>query len=202
MARRSDCRYGPCAPPTSGPSSHVSPSQRRSSWMADSDARVERSTSVSSMRRMNVPPAPRASNQLNKAVRALPTWRCPVGLGAKRTRSCDMELCGMRASARGQECDRMYGNAFAPSRFSHALVRLALDAHGGDADAKRLRQAGADRVPVRRQPRRVGDDDSIDIRDRVACIRHDGYGLPEQGNAVSVLPAVVAVREVETDVSR
>ena len=36
-------------------------------------SRVERSTSVSSMRRMKVPPCPRASNQLKSAVRALPT---------------------------------------------------------------------------------------------------------------------------------
>jgi hypothetical protein len=38
-----------------------------------SDTSVDRSASVSSMRRMNVPPCPRASSQLNKAVRALPT---------------------------------------------------------------------------------------------------------------------------------
>src|ERR687898_2609582 len=101
--------------------------------MADSDARVERSTSVSSMRRMNVPPDPRASNQLNKAVRALPTCRWPVGLGAKRTRICDMNPCG-RASARGEACNRVYGDAFAASRFAHALVRLALDAHGRHPD--------------------------------------------------------------------
>ena len=38
--------------------------------------------SVSSIRRMNVPPRPRAMSQLNNAVRALPTCRLPVGLGA------------------------------------------------------------------------------------------------------------------------
>ena len=38
-----------------------------------SDSRVDRSASVSSMRRMNVPSWPRASSQLNSAVRALPT---------------------------------------------------------------------------------------------------------------------------------
>ena len=48
-------------------------------------ALVDRSASVSSMRRMNVPSWPRASSQLKSAVRALPTWSCPVGLGAKRT---------------------------------------------------------------------------------------------------------------------
>ena len=50
------------------------------------DARVDRASSVSSRRSTNVPPWPRASSQLNSAVLALPTCRCPVGLGAKRTR--------------------------------------------------------------------------------------------------------------------
>jgi hypothetical protein len=35
----------------------------------------ERSASVSSILRMNVPPARRAYNQLKRAVRAPPTWR-------------------------------------------------------------------------------------------------------------------------------
>src|SRR5687767_4041295 len=48
---------------------------------------VERERSVSSMRRMKVPPCRRANSQLKSAVRAPPTWRCPVGLGAKRTRT-------------------------------------------------------------------------------------------------------------------
>src|SRR4051794_33405406 len=46
----------------------------------------ERSTSVSSMRSTSTPPRRRASSQLNSAVRAPPTWRYPVGDGAKRTR--------------------------------------------------------------------------------------------------------------------
>ena len=54
--------------------------------MLASDSRVDRSASVSSMRRMNVPSLPRASSQLKSAVRALPTCSCPVGLGANRTR--------------------------------------------------------------------------------------------------------------------
>ena len=45
----------------------------------------ERSRSVSSMRRMNVPPCLRAKSQLKSAVRALPMCRKPVGEGAKRT---------------------------------------------------------------------------------------------------------------------
>src|SRR4051812_47689672 len=38
------------------------------------------------MRRRYRPPRRRASSQLNSAVRAPPTWRYPVGDGAKRTR--------------------------------------------------------------------------------------------------------------------
>ena len=38
------------------------------------------------MRRTNVPPCWRAKSQLNSAVRALPTWKYPVGDGANRTR--------------------------------------------------------------------------------------------------------------------
>src|SRR4051812_12008249 len=51
---------------------------------------VERSKSVSSIRRMKVPPKWRAKSQLNSAVRAPPTWRYPVGEGANRTRGDDM----------------------------------------------------------------------------------------------------------------
>ena len=36
------------------------------------------------------PPVCRAYNQLKSAVRALPIWKKPVGLGAKRTRTFDM----------------------------------------------------------------------------------------------------------------
>jgi len=39
-----------------------------------------------------VPPAPRAMSQLNNAVRALPTWSWPVGLGANRNRKGEVEV--------------------------------------------------------------------------------------------------------------
>ena len=45
-----------------------------------------RASSVSSMRRTKVPPCWRAKSQLNSAARALPTWKYPVGDGAKRAR--------------------------------------------------------------------------------------------------------------------
>src|SRR5215203_2471388 len=56
------------------------------SKMASTLGRVERSWSVSSTRRMKVPPVLRAQSQLKRAVRAPPMWRYPVGDGAKRTR--------------------------------------------------------------------------------------------------------------------
>src|SRR3972149_8713610 len=48
---------------------------------------VERERSVSSIRRIKAPSWCRAKSQLKSAVRAPPTWRWPVGLGAKRTRT-------------------------------------------------------------------------------------------------------------------
>src|SRR4051812_36972228 len=47
----------------------------------------ERAGSVSSMRSRNCPPVLRAKIQLNRADRAPPTCRYPVGAGEKRTRT-------------------------------------------------------------------------------------------------------------------
>ena len=53
-------------------------------------------TSVSSMRRMNVPPVWRACSQLNSAVRTLPMCRKPVGAGENR--NADLRArCGLTA---------------------------------------------------------------------------------------------------------
>ena len=73
-------------PAMPGPSSHSRRSQRIPSRMPATISSDERSASVSSMRRMNVPPWCRAKSQLNSAVRAPPTCRYPVGEGANRTR--------------------------------------------------------------------------------------------------------------------
>ena len=48
---------------------------------------VDRSRSVSSTRSSIFPPWCRANSSLNTAVRRLPTWNLPVGLGANRTRT-------------------------------------------------------------------------------------------------------------------
>src|SRR5258705_7640808 len=124
MCSRSDCRYGPCAPPASGPSSQVNPSQRRSSIADPSASFVERAKSVSSILRTNVPPAPRAMSQLKSAVRALPTWSCPVGLGANLRRMLD-------------ERDRVDRDRFAGADGVDAFVRLPFDAHLARIDPER-----------------------------------------------------------------
>src|SRR3989338_8706056 len=67
--------------------SQFNPSQRRDSRISSRNSFLERTRSVSSIRSRNWPPSCRAKSQLNRAVRALPTCRKPVGLGAKRTRT-------------------------------------------------------------------------------------------------------------------
>ena len=174
MCSRSDWRYGPCAPPTSAPSSQSRPSQRRSSIADPSASFVERATSVSSMRRTNVPPAPRASSQLKSAVRALPTCSCPVGLGAKRTRITGSEVIVRRdresARPRGRRSPRRARSESTPS-----LV-LPLTLTCGGVDAERARQVRAHRVDVRRELRPLRDDDDVDVADRVAGARDDRHG--------------------------
>ncbi len=86
MSPRSDRRYGPAAPPMSGPSSQPRPSQRRSRTTAVSLACSSRGA-TSSMRRTKRPPDRRAINQLKSAARAAPTDSVAAGAGAKRTRN-------------------------------------------------------------------------------------------------------------------
>src|SRR6266545_2921401 len=176
MCRRSDWRYGPWSPPASGPSSQLSPSQRRSSNAVRSASFVDRATSVSSMRRMNVPPEPRASSQLKSAVRALPTCSWPVGLGAKRS------LISFQAGPKGpallsvpvcrvlldpaDECYRMNRYGFARACRVDALVGLALHAHLARVDTKRRRKAGAHGIDVRHELRPLGNDDHVDVPHR------------------------------------
>src|SRR3954451_20343703 len=69
-----------------GPSSKSNSSQRSASRICATFSGVERSRSVSSMRRTNVPPSWRAASQLNSAVRGPPMCSAPVGEGAKRRR--------------------------------------------------------------------------------------------------------------------
>src|SRR6478735_9589430 len=147
MSARSDWRYGPTGPPTSGPSSQSSPSQCSTSIRASWDSWVLRAASVSSIRKTTVPPACRANAQLNRNVRASPTWGEPVGDGAMRTRTPGVE--SVASSVTG----------------SHLAGQVA-DAGDGDFDlvadlhrADTFRGAGQDHVAgqQRHRARDVGD---------------------------------------------
>ena len=70
----------------SGRSSQSIPSHSRLSKISWTFSGVERSRSVSSIRRTSWPPEPRARSQLYSAVLALPMCSAPVGDGGKRTR--------------------------------------------------------------------------------------------------------------------
>src|SRR5688572_5869249 len=79
---------------------------------------VDRSRSVSSRRRMKRPPLARANRSLSSAVRILPAWSRPVGLGAKRT----VTLIALQLLA------EFVGDGVAP---------VAAEILGGDLDARR-----------------------------------------------------------------
>src|SRR5262245_58937149 len=187
MWSRSDCRYGPRSPPTSTPSVQSSPSHCRSSTTLCSDSRVERSKSVSSMRRMNVPPWPRASSQLKSAVRALPTWSAPVGLGANLTRT--------------DQRDCVRGNRLSSSDGVDAFVGLALDAHARAIDLQHARGDRRHRFDVTADLRLLEHDGDCDVAD-LESLRGDHLdGAREQVDARRVLPARIAVREMTADVA-
>ena len=98
----------PDAPPAARTGDTARPIRDRASAspskMESSEACVLRSTSVSSMRRIMVPPLWRAYSQLKMNVRALPMWRKPVGDGAKRTLSIEKPsiTSGFRAPGQAQ----------------------------------------------------------------------------------------------------
>src|SRR5438132_9732569 len=183
MCRRSDWRYGPCAPPVSGPSSQFNPSQRRSSMAEASASLVERAKSVSSTRSTNVAPAPRAISQLKSAVRALPTWIWPVGLGANLRRMLD-------------EGDGVNRDRFAGADRVDAFVRLSLDADLLHIDSERARHARAHRVDVRCELRPLRDHDDVDVCDRVTGGTDDLDRSLQQLDAVRVLPGGISVGKV------
>src|ERR1700722_5382590 len=82
---------------------------------------VERSRSVSSMRRTNVPECRRAYSQEKSAVRRPPICRKPVGLGAKRVRVliwCNSDLVGPKAK-QTEPAERGWGAAAVPAFFCY-----------------------------------------------------------------------------------
>ena len=58
-----------------GPSSGAMPSQAMALMIPSVHSGLLRASSVSSIRRMNVPSCWRTKSQLNSAARALPTWK-------------------------------------------------------------------------------------------------------------------------------
>src|SRR6185437_8182049 len=88
--------------------------------------------SVSSIRRMNVPPVFRAKSQLYSAVRKLPICNWPVGEGANRTRTLPLSAINLMvtksdaiAGVRGET--NFLVRSFASQRFRACLL-------GGDRD--------------------------------------------------------------------
>src|SRR5262245_6829251 len=102
--------------------------------MLCSDSRVDRSASVSSMRSTNVPSLPWARSQLNSAVRALPTWSCPVGLGANRTRIQQSSVVSRQSS---QKRDGVGRNSLAAAYRVDSFVRLGFHADSRGVEAQR-----------------------------------------------------------------
>src|SRR3954468_24436910 len=94
---------------------------------------VLRALSVSSMRRRNWPPNFRAYSQLNSAVRAPPTWRYPVGDGAKRRRGLSELFIAESRMTSGSTHDartrRAEREGFEPSIRVSAYAGLANRAH-------------------------------------------------------------------------
>src|SRR6266540_3457305 len=163
------------------------------------------------MRRMNVPPEPRASSQLKSAVRALPTCSWPVGLGAKRS------LISFQAGPKGpallsvpvcrvlldpaDECYRMNRYGFASACRVDALVGLALHAHLARVDTKRRRKAGAHGIDVRHELRPLGNDDHVDVPHRVAGAADDLSRARPKDDAVRALPLGIRVGKMPADIA-
>src|SRR5690606_209904 len=101
-------------------------SQRSESRIACSEALVERTRSVSSMRNRNWPPCSRAKHRLNSAIYAVPTCGSPVGDGAIRVRTvmiylgkgkaADVEQCGYRERRRLYEHTAEYSRDHNPDK--------------------------------------------------------------------------------------
>ncbi len=65
----------PCVDWKYGPSSGAMPSQSSAAMMPAVHSGRLRASSVSSIRSTKVPPSRRTKSQLNRAARALPTWK-------------------------------------------------------------------------------------------------------------------------------
>src|SRR4051794_29194220 len=72
---------------------------------------VDRALSVSSIRNRNLPPWWRANSQLNKAVRAPPMCKYPVGEGAKRVTTGRDELLALKPAFLFSHCAMQWTSA-------------------------------------------------------------------------------------------
>src|SRR2546426_6587482 len=112
---------------------------------------VERERSVSSMRRTKAPRWWRANSQLKSAVRAPPTWRWPVGLGAKRTRTASL------MSVQLEQATPRRGGERADARAPHRRVpeQVVIDVRGERRpdDERRVQEQ-----PLERPQRAVADE--------------------------------------------
>src|SRR5215831_2524181 len=121
------------------------------------------------MRRMKTPLWRRANAQLNSAVRAPPTWKEPVGLGAKRTLTIsDMEFHSTAMRNRGPRAEA------APT--CHPCPRRRLEADSSHDGAGKETDGEHDPAP-----------DGWGVHDRRAAVEgtkddaRDGVGLAREG---------------------
>jgi hypothetical protein len=83
----------------------------------------------------------------------------------------------------------------------HAFVGLPFHADLRRVAAERARNVAANRLVMRRKLRLLGNDDDIDVDDRVARLAHNGRRTTQQLDAVRVLPRRIGVREVTADIA-
>ena len=95
----------------------------------------------------------------------------------------------------------MHRDRFVAAQCVDLLVRFTFDADGGHVDADRLREIRAHGGNVRRQLRALGDDDGIDVRDRVACGADDRDRAFQQLDAVRAFPFRICVGKVLPDIA-
>src|SRR5829696_2755922 len=146
------------------------------------------------MRSIHVPPWCLAKRWLKRAVRAALSWRRPVGLGAKRTRTSLMPL-----SLR-QEAYCLGGYALAPAREAEAFGGGAAhgDARGFDAEGDR--QVLAYGVPVVPDLGPLADHDRVHVDNLPGVPDKHLAHLAQELDGVGGPVALVGVGEVVADV--
>jgi hypothetical protein len=84
---------------------------------------------------------------------------------------------------------------------AHTLVGRRLETYGTPVDSENLGEPIADAFPMRRQPRRLGDQGDITVDDpKTRTLRH-ADNLSKKFDAVGISPALVARGKVSTEVA-